>query len=188
MDTYNENLSDNNSYPTTPNIVLEEDIYNKLMQIKNMAKEANKDMDFLIAGEEKNNDIWLNTIIANYKSGSISSNFNKIKPILSEFVNAVERGDFPDETNQVICRGCTDVFGKGFSEEKHNNYLKMTESYPLLKSNQIKSIAMLMPNQNEITFMDYNNKNIATFTNVYVNRENGLDQISKKEIYSRKVA
>ena len=71
------------------NVVITEDAYRKLVEIRNITLQTGKEVPFFIFGEEKQNGtVWLDTVVSTYKpSTKTVANFSAINQILDQYIN-----------------------------------------------------------------------------------------------------
>lgn len=164
------------------NIVITEDVYSKLLKIRNITNQTNSEVSYLIFGEEKQNGtIWLDTIISTYKPSSrTSASFDSLNSVLNEYVRGIEKGDYNSGNKQVICHGHThgiSPVSDNFSFGDLISYVEFNNAHPLFKNRQIETMALLMPPCGDFNFIMYENnpayEGFYTFPNVYLRHNDG---------------
>ena len=153
---YMGNVSERN------NVVLTEEAYRELLKIRNITNETNKEVAYLIFGEEKpNGTVWLDTVICDYKtSGITSADFSNITSSLNEYVNGIINGDYDNGNKQIICHGHTHgktLVSDNFSFGDLISNVEFNGLHPMFKNREIETMAMLMPPCGDFNFIMYEN-------------------------------
>ena len=147
-----------NNVNSKHNIVITEEAYKKLIQIRKITEQTNLEIAYFIFGEEKpNGTAWLDTVISTYKPSSrIEANFNDIKDKLELYINQIQNGKYYNK--QIVCHGHT--HGKTFASDNFSlgdliSYVQFTNLHTLFKTRQIETIGMLMPPNGDFNFIIY---------------------------------
>ncbi len=164
------------------NVVITEEAYNALMRIRSITNQTNKEIAYLIFGEEKpNGTVWLDTVISTYQpTARTSANFDGIIGVLNEYVRGIENGEFNDGNKQIICHGHThgiSPVSDNFSFGDLISYVEFNNAHPLFKNREVETMAMLMPPSGDFNFLLYENnpqyEGFYTFPTVYLRHSDG---------------
>ncbi len=163
------------------NVVITEDAYRKLVEIRNITLQTGREVPFFIFGEEKpNGTVWLDTVVSTYKPSTRTiANFSAINHILDKYLNDIKSGVYNNGNKQVVCHGHT--HGKtpvsdNFSFGDMISYVQFNNAHPMFKNRQIETMALLMPPSGDFNFIMYENnpqyEGFYTFPNVYLRYDN----------------
>lgn len=163
-------------------IVITEEAYKELLKIRNITRQTNQEVAYLILGEEKpNGTVWLDTVISTYQPSSrTNANFDGINGALNEFVRGIEAGEYNNGNKQIICHGHThgtSPVSDNFSFGDLISYVEFNNLHPLFKNRQVETMAMLMPPSGDFNFIMYENnpqyEGFYTFPTVYLRHQDG---------------
>lgn len=172
---YMDNVNSNH------NIVITEEAYKELQKIRDITRETNREVAYLIFGEEKPNGVvWLDTVISDYIPASTTAAiFTNIDDILNKYVESIQKGDFNNGNKQIVCHGHT--HGRTQVSDNYSfgdliSYVQLANAHPLFQKKQVETMAMLMPPCGDFNFIMYdNNQNCEgfyTFPAVYMRKNN----------------
>ena len=165
------------------NIVITEEAYKELIKIRNITRQTNQEVAYLIFGEEKpNGTVWLDTVISTYKPSSrTSASFDGINEALNEYVRGIEAGEYNNGNKQIICHGHThgtSPVSDNFSFGDLISYVEFNNAHPLFKNRQVETMAMLMPPSGDFNFIMYENnqqyEGFYIFPTVYLRYSDGF--------------
>lgn len=164
------------------NVVITQEAYNELIKIRNITLQTNKEVAYLVLGEEKpNGTVWLDTVISTYNSSARTyASFESLNPVLNEFVRGIEAGEYNNGNKQVICHGHThgvSPVSDNFSFGDLISYVQFNNLHPLFKNREVETMAMLMSPCGDFNFIMYENnpqyEGFYTFPNVYLRYSDG---------------
>lgn len=144
------------------NVVITEDAYKELIKIRNITRQTNQEVAYLIFGEEKHNGtVWLDTVISTYQpSARTNASFDGINGALNEYVSGIEAGEYDNGNKQIICHGHThgtSPVSDNFSFGDLISYVEFNNLHPLFKNRKVETMAMLMPPSGDFNFIMYEN-------------------------------
>ena len=166
-------------------IVITEEAYNSLERIRSITEQTNKEVAYIILGEEKpDGSVLLDTVLTSYQpESSTSADFSSINKAVIEYFNTLERGGFSNSNKQVICHGHThgkSPVSDNFSFGDLISYVEFNNMHPLLRNRQVESIGMLMPPCGDYNFIFYENnpqyEGFYTFPKVSLLHSNGIEE------------
>lgn len=144
------------------NVVITEEAYKELIKIRNITRQTNQEVAYLIFGEEKpNGTVWLDTVISTYQpSARTNASFDGINGALNEYVSGIEAGEYDNGNKQIICHGHThgtSTVSDNFSFGDLISYVEFNNLHPLFKNRKVETMAMLMPPSGDFNFIMYEN-------------------------------
>lgn len=188
----NYNYGDSEMTPISPilmgnvspqnNIVITEEAYKELLKIRNITKQTNQEIAYLIFGEEKpNGTVWLDTVVSTYQpSGRTVANFEGVNGALNEYVRGIEAGEYNNGNKQIICHGHThglSPVSDNFSFGDLISYVEFANAHHLFKERKVETMGMLMPPCGDFNFIMYENnpkyEGFYTFPKVYLRYSDG---------------
>lgn len=164
------------------NIIITEEVHKELLKIRNITRQTNNEVAYLIFGEEKpNGTIWLDKIVSDYNPAyTRSANFRNIDHELNNYVDQIENGQYDNSNKRVLCHGHTHGItnvSDNFSFGDLIAYVELTNLHPLFKQRKVETLGMMMPPSGDYNFIMYENNNnyegFYTFPNVYMRQNNG---------------
>lgn len=168
------------------NVVITEEAYKELIEIRNITAQTNQEIAFLIFGEEKpNGTVWLDSVVSTKKPSSrTNASFAGISGVLNEFVRGVEAGEYNNGNKPIICHGHThgrSPVSDNFSFGDLISYVQFNNAHPLFKNRQIETMAMLLPPSGDFNCIMYENnpqyEGFYTFPNVYLRHQDSSAEI-----------
>lgn len=161
-------------------IVITEEAYNNLLKIRNITARTDNEVAYFIFGEEKTDGtVYLDTVVSTFESSDrLAANFQGITPILNQYVNEINNGEYDNGFKQVICHGHTHGSSPvcdNFSFGDLISYVEFNDAHPLFKNRQIETIGMLMPPCGDFNFIMYENnpqyEGYYIFPDVYLEKQ-----------------
>ena len=139
-------------------VIITEEAYRDLMRIRNITLQTNREVSYLLFGEEKpNGAVWLDTVISTFKPSSrTSTDFSEINGVLDKYVKDIEKGEYNGANKQIVCHGHThgtSPVSDNFSFGDMIAYVLLNNAHPLFKNRQIETMAMLMPPCGDFNFI-----------------------------------
>lgn len=152
------------------NIIITEEVFEKLLKIRNITRQTNLEISYFILGEEKNDGtILLDKVISNCSSKNIID-LNIINQCLNKYAETIDV-----DSKQIIC--CGHTHGTGFFSDNFSfgdliSLVKIFNEYNLSYNGEVEIISMIMPPCGDYNFIMYNNNPQAEgfykFPNVYL--------------------
>jgi hypothetical protein len=164
------------------NIVITEEAYKALLRIREITRQTNQEIAYLIFGEEKpNGTVWLDTVVSTFKPSSRSSaSFEEINPVLRKFISDFQNGQYEGGNKQVVCHGHshgTSPVSDNFSFGDMISYVEFNNLHSLFKNRNIETMAMLLPPSGDFNFIMYENnplyEGFYIFPTVYMRYNDG---------------